>query len=283
MTSNHLILCRPLLLSSIFPSIRVFSNESVLHISPKYWSFSFSISPSNEYSGLISFSIDRLDFLGVQGTLSLAGDGERHIRWPHVQSALSTAGGTAPQPPIAARSRPAASPALPLVPGLSITRRYRPGTLSRHRAVQLPGISPSLPFLISLHVLGTALTFLGGRAVPPRPDRRAVQADAAEPETPAPRRCQRLPGQYTALHAPRSTAHAHPGARWGESPCCATALARPASPGLCLRSQVERPAAALCGHCACALLGSPEDGVRVWCLCACLACSAGAGTPAEGS
>ena len=82
MTSNHLILCRPLLLSSIFPSIRVFSNESVLHISPKYWSFSFSISPSNEYSELISFSIDRLDFLGVQGTLSLAGDGERRIRWP---------------------------------------------------------------------------------------------------------------------------------------------------------------------------------------------------------
>ena len=71
MPSNHLILCWPLLLlPSSFPSIRVFSNESVLHIRwPKYWSFSFSISPSNEYSGLISFRIDRLDLLAVQGTL----------------------------------------------------------------------------------------------------------------------------------------------------------------------------------------------------------------------
>ena len=71
MPSNHLILCCLLLLpSSIFPSIRVFSNESVLHIRwPKYWSFSFSISPSNEYSGLISFRMDWLDLLAVQGTL----------------------------------------------------------------------------------------------------------------------------------------------------------------------------------------------------------------------
>ena len=71
MPSNHLILCHPLLLlPSILPSIRVFSNESVLCISwPKYWSFSFSISPSNEYSGLISFRIDWFDFLAVQGTL----------------------------------------------------------------------------------------------------------------------------------------------------------------------------------------------------------------------
>ena len=70
--SNHLILCRPLLfLPSIFPSIRVFSNESVLCIRwPKYWSFSFSISPSNEYSGLISFRMDWLDVLAVQGTLN---------------------------------------------------------------------------------------------------------------------------------------------------------------------------------------------------------------------
>ena len=68
--SNNLILGHPLLPSSIFPSIRVFSNESVLHIRwPKYWSFSFSISPSNEYSGLISFSMDWLDLLAVQGTL----------------------------------------------------------------------------------------------------------------------------------------------------------------------------------------------------------------------
>ena len=69
MPSNHLILCRPLLLlPSIFPSIRVFSNESVLCIRwPKYWSFSFSISPYNEYSGLISFRIDWFDLLAVQG------------------------------------------------------------------------------------------------------------------------------------------------------------------------------------------------------------------------
>ena len=69
MPSNHLILCHPLLLPpSIFPSIRVFSNESVLRIRwPKYWSFSFSISPSIEYSGLISFRIDWLDLLAVQG------------------------------------------------------------------------------------------------------------------------------------------------------------------------------------------------------------------------
>ena len=71
MPSNHLILCRPLLLPpSIFPSIKVFSNELVLHIRwPKYWSFSFSISPSNEYSGLISFRVDWFDLLAVQGTL----------------------------------------------------------------------------------------------------------------------------------------------------------------------------------------------------------------------
>ena len=70
MLSNRLILCCPLLLPSIFPSIKVFSNESVLHIrKPKYWSFSFNISPSNEYSGLISFKIDWLDLLAAQGIL----------------------------------------------------------------------------------------------------------------------------------------------------------------------------------------------------------------------
>ena len=71
MASNHLILCHPLLLlPSIFPSIRVFSNESDFRIRwPKYWSFSFNISPSNEYSGLISFRMDWLDLLAVQGTL----------------------------------------------------------------------------------------------------------------------------------------------------------------------------------------------------------------------
>ena len=71
MPSNHLLLCHPLLLlPSIFPSIRVFSDESVLHVRwTKYWCFSFSISPSNEYSGLISFRIDLFDLLAVQGTL----------------------------------------------------------------------------------------------------------------------------------------------------------------------------------------------------------------------
>ena len=71
MPSNHFILCRPLLLPpSMFPSIRVFLNESVLRIRwPKYWSFSFNISPSNEYSGLISFRMDWLDLLSVRGTL----------------------------------------------------------------------------------------------------------------------------------------------------------------------------------------------------------------------
>ena len=70
MPSNHLILCCPFLPPSIFPSIMVFSNESVLHIRwTKYWSFSFSISPSSEYSGLISFRMDWLELLAVQGTL----------------------------------------------------------------------------------------------------------------------------------------------------------------------------------------------------------------------
>ena len=71
MPFNHLILCPPLLLPpSVFPSIRVFSNKSVLHTRwPKYWSFSFSISPANEHSGLISFRMDWLDLLAVQGTL----------------------------------------------------------------------------------------------------------------------------------------------------------------------------------------------------------------------
>ena len=70
MPSNHLILCHPLLLPSIFPNIRVFSNESALHIRwPKHWSFSFNISPSNDHLGLISFRMDWLDLLAVQGTL----------------------------------------------------------------------------------------------------------------------------------------------------------------------------------------------------------------------
>ena len=74
MPSNHLILCHPfLLLPSIFPSIRVYSNESALHVRwPKYWSFSFNISPTNEHSGLISFRMDWLDLLAVQGTLKFS-------------------------------------------------------------------------------------------------------------------------------------------------------------------------------------------------------------------
>ena len=87
--SNHLILCRPrLLLPSIFPSIRVFSNESTLHIRcSEYWSFSFSISPSNEYSELISFRMDWLDLLAVQGTLkSLL---QHHSSKASILSALS--------------------------------------------------------------------------------------------------------------------------------------------------------------------------------------------------
>ena len=71
MSSNHLILCRPLLLPSVFPSIRGFSSESAVHIRwPKHWSFSFSVSPSSEYSGLISFRMDWLD-LAVHGTLKI--------------------------------------------------------------------------------------------------------------------------------------------------------------------------------------------------------------------
>ena len=82
MPSNHHILCRPiLLLLSIFPRIRVFSNESVFHIRwPKYWSFNFSISPSNEYSGLISFRIDWFDLHAVQGTL-------KSLLWHHSSKA----------------------------------------------------------------------------------------------------------------------------------------------------------------------------------------------------
>ena len=81
MLSNHLILCWSLLLPSIFPSITVFSNESALQISwPKYWSFSFSISPSNEYSGLISFRIDCFVILDVQGTLKSL---FQHYSWKH--------------------------------------------------------------------------------------------------------------------------------------------------------------------------------------------------------
>ena len=83
MPSNHLFLCRPLLLlPSIFPSIRVFSSESILCIRwPKYWSFSFSISPSDEYSGLISFKMDWLDLLAVQGTLKVVVSSTQYLLW----------------------------------------------------------------------------------------------------------------------------------------------------------------------------------------------------------
>ena len=82
MPSNHLILCCPLLLPSIFPSIRVFSNESALCIRwPKDWSFSFSVSPSNEYSGLISFNIEWFDHLAVQRTLLQHHSSKVSILW----------------------------------------------------------------------------------------------------------------------------------------------------------------------------------------------------------
>ena len=88
MPSNHLSLCPPLLLPSIFPSIRVFSNDSVLHIRwPKYWSFSFSISPSKEYSGLICFGMDWLDLPAAQETfksLLQHQSSEASILWPSV-------------------------------------------------------------------------------------------------------------------------------------------------------------------------------------------------------
>ena len=99
MPSNHLILCCPLLLlPSIFPSIRVFYNESALHIRwPKYWSFSFNISPSNEYSGLISFRMDWLDLLAVQGTLKslLQHHGSKAIR-VHVSVSVMISSGFMP-------------------------------------------------------------------------------------------------------------------------------------------------------------------------------------------
>ena len=90
MASNHLILCRPLLLPSIFPNIRVFSNKSVLHIRwPKYWSFSFSL--SNEYSGLISFRMNWLDLLAVQETLkSLPRDSQESSPTPQFKSINSS-------------------------------------------------------------------------------------------------------------------------------------------------------------------------------------------------
>ena len=82
MPSNHLIFCHPLLPPSVFPSIRVFSNKSALHIRwPKYWSFSFTISPSSEYSGLISFRIDWFDVLAVQGTLRSLLQHHRYINF----------------------------------------------------------------------------------------------------------------------------------------------------------------------------------------------------------
>ena len=92
MPSNHFILCRPLLLPSVFPSIRVFSGESVIHIrKPKYLSFSFSISPSNEYSGLISFRNDWFDLLAVQATLESLLQAELNIWNGAIQPVLMCA------------------------------------------------------------------------------------------------------------------------------------------------------------------------------------------------
>ena len=96
MPSNHLILCRPLfLLPPIFPSIRVFSNESALCIRwPKYWSFSFNISPSNDYSGLLSFRMDWLDLLAGQGTHTIKGLERKMLKPFGLLSYISSDGGT---------------------------------------------------------------------------------------------------------------------------------------------------------------------------------------------
>ena len=92
MPSNYLILCRPLLLPSIFPSIRVFFNDLALHNKwPKYWSFSYSISPSDEYSGLISFRIVWLDFLAVQGILKSLLQDFSSILLSRIESIISSA------------------------------------------------------------------------------------------------------------------------------------------------------------------------------------------------
>jgi len=96
--SNHLILCHPLLLPSVFPIIRVFSNESALCIRwPKYWSFSFSISPSSEYSGLISFRIDGFDLLAVQGTLTLIKQNKTWWIWPERTDSVTNIQSTTPR------------------------------------------------------------------------------------------------------------------------------------------------------------------------------------------
>ena len=146
MPSSHLNLCRPLLLlPSIFPSIKVFSNESSLHTRwPKYWSFSFNISPSNEHSGLISFRMAWLDLLAVQGTLkSLL----QHLPSLHVSKQAQAEGhseGRLPQHCLAS----AGSVAEPLPEGLrrwpvSWACRQAPGALGRPRGKQvIAGLPP---------------------------------------------------------------------------------------------------------------------------------------------
>ena len=128
MPSNHLILCYPLLLPpSIFPSIRVFSNESVLRIRwPKYWNFSFSISPPSESPGLISFRMDWLDLLAVQGTLIVAHTWLEMEQWSQLLLVDSSG---APKPGCS-----------PEVPGRPLRRAAEPWAPSL--AIQLQGCSP---------------------------------------------------------------------------------------------------------------------------------------------
>lgn len=205
-------------------------------------------------------------------------------RYYHAQSALSTAGGTTPQPPIAARSRPAASrppigdwpvdhTAAPprdafLPPGKLAPRHIHQSALSLSRSTSSAPRSPSSA---------------AGFVVSPRSDQRAVQRQTLLNLKLRPSRVSASSrAVHRAARPPRSTAHAHPGARWGGSPCCATALARPASLALCL----QQPVSVLPLRSGSLRMRRPWRSWR-WSSrlvsCACLACSAGAGTPAEGS
>ena len=135
MPSNHLILCRPLLLlPSVFPGISVFSSESAFHIRwPKYWSFSFNISPSNEYSGLISFRMDWLDLLAVQGTLKSL--------LQHHSSAVSPCFHGCPA--FLHRHFPPQSPSHPLNLSLHSQQQPSPWDCSTIPKVQFPVAAPS--------------------------------------------------------------------------------------------------------------------------------------------
>lgn len=202
-----------------------------------------------------------MDFLGVQGFPVPAGTGNGKIpvspcreqevlpRAKRVQHRRRTT----PQPPIAARSRPAASPALPLVTGLSITRRHRPGTLF------LPPGSPA-PRHIQQSALSSRstssaprLTFLGGRAVR-RGQTREQSRQTLLNLKPGSSRVSASSRAHTALHAPAASRACAPRGSVGRSPCCATTRRAAGQSGALSPQLGERPAAALWGHCACAPL-----------------------------